>query len=419
MLDNLSPRERILAIVVTSLVPLVLLFGGFVWFNSLMESKQNEVSRLSSSISREKARQMEALLASERRQQYRQASLPTDREAGFNLYFDWLFDLAKKAGLDNPQLTKAGEGKKNVDSKVVYYHKSTTLTTFGTIEQVTDFLYRFHQKKTLHKIKAISLNPTAASLENTASASLDQRLRVTFTIEAISMPDADCETQLPAENWNRLAGTVDDYKARIVHRDIFGPPNNAPKFGTISPGKPEPARDISFAVPASDADKDDLTFELVSAGSKGAKLEITDDGRAYFKSPGLDEGNYSYEVKVTDNGCPAKIDTRKFSFTVAEKPKRDPPKKEVILDATLTNINSLTKNAKGKLEVWVNFQSKGKRQTFEAGESFELDDKEWTVLSHDYKTCTIRCGDEILKYESGSLLSEPIDKYPAGDTAKR
>ena len=233
------------------------------------------------------------------------------------------------------------------------------------------------------------------------------------------MPDGQMADKLPEGNWSRLQGSLEEYKQRVVHRNFFGPPNNAPSIGTINGGNPRPKNSIRFAIPASDSDGDnkELNYELVASGSPGAEIEVK-NGLAVFTSPGLEEGTYKYEVKVTDRGCPPKIDSKTFSFRVEKVKVAEVEEVEEVPDARVTVVSSLTRNVKGEYQVWINFRATQKRELFVVGDVFELDDKEWEIISHDFDKCVIRCGDLLLSYQISSNLSNPVESKKIAEASE-
>jgi len=412
MMNKLSPRERILALLVAALIPMFVLFGGYSWFTSALDSNDTELRRLRAAINQQKVKQATALAASERRHLYRWASLPSNVSVGYGRYQDWLFDLAQDCQLRDPALKQLPGLPKRLNSELIYDARKVGFEVVGSLEQIVEFLYRFEQKQALHRISSFQVNPVEATL---AGRRADADFNLILQIDVIFLPDADQQTELPAGNWPRLARTLEEYKQVVVGRNIFGPPNEAPTISSISAGTMEPGQTIRLPITASDDSVGGLEFELTSSSCKDAQLEVATSGRsATFVCPGLeDEGRYEFEVQATDHGFPRKSSTRSFTIRVQEPDEEpvavsEPP----VPDAELTRITALTRNAKLEKEAWLYIQSQGVEKIVTVGETFTLDGKRWVLHSHDFKTCVFECDGKLLKFKRGSRLSEPVASEP-------
>ncbi len=416
MLDKLSPRERVLALSVFAILPVFLLYSGYSWISSSLEAKSSEISRLQNINQREQTKQVVGWLAAQRRADYRSASLPSDIDVGYNKYTEWLFGLAAACNLRDPTLTRGQGAPRRKDGKIVFQTRTAVFDVQGTLEEAVQFLYRFEQKKMLHRINRLTLNPIAGS-----PPGKNQRIRIALNIELIGLPDSDLSREIAEGDWNRLTRPLDEYQQTIVKRNIFGPPNNAPEITSLTPPRVVKDTPISFAIQASDKDHgDELTFELIST-SGSAKIEQRNPGSAtaQFISPGFAEpGRYAFEVRITDNGFPPKSATRPFTITVTEPepPALEPEVKPLPPKASITMITSLSQNARGEKEVWIYFQADDNQVVYKVGDSFELDDLTWVIRSHDFKRCTIECNGKLLTFDQGARLSNPSAEVDLSDS---
>ncbi len=411
MLDKLSSRERVLAVVVAAIVPLFVLYSGYSWITSTLDSKEQEIFQLQRKNRAEKNLRMVGLLAGQRRVAYRDASLPKNVDTGFNEYKKWLFELADHCGLESPTSTNGSAGPQRLAGKTIFDFRSVKFDSVGTLDQIVQFLYAFEQKKTMHRINRLTIIPREGSPRGK-----DQLMQVSFTIETIGLPNANRQSELPEGDWNRLCKSLDEYRHSIVHRNFFGPPNSAPTFSSLSAPRVEPGKPVNFSISASDDEDDALKIELISMSGQGAELDQREGSNsAQFRSPGFEkEGRYAFEAKVTDAGCPPKSTTREFSIVVEHKKETVVAKEEPITTAGLTKISLLGRNAHGKQQVVIYFQADDEYKTFTVGDSFELDDKTWTIVSHDFNVCEIECDGKLLRFKRGEDLSNPIedDQFP-------
>ena len=78
MFNNLSKREKTLATVVLGLLPVIVLFMTVMWFNNAYFANQATINSLNKQISDQERKQIDAILANQRRLFYRAMSMPTD-----------------------------------------------------------------------------------------------------------------------------------------------------------------------------------------------------------------------------------------------------------------------------------------------------------------------------------------------------
>ena len=95
MFENLSQREKVLAGLVGSLVPLALLAMILLWFFGQQSARTAQIDGLTKQIKQEKQRVDEAMSANQRRLYYRSVSLPSDFQDASNDYQQWLKELVR------------------------------------------------------------------------------------------------------------------------------------------------------------------------------------------------------------------------------------------------------------------------------------------------------------------------------------
>ena len=146
-----------------------------------------------------------------------QYSLPYDSELARSLYQDWLLSLVAEVDLQQPSVdaaTPVAVSIKDRDtrkSKEVFKRYSFALRGRGSLDQVTQLLYRFYGGGHLHKIRTLALNPVSGG----------RLLDVNLGIEALGLARCEREDSLSQAKSNRLA--FDDLAAyqSIVRRNLF------------------------------------------------------------------------------------------------------------------------------------------------------------------------------------------------------
>ena len=247
-LANLDPKKReqylmiacgvILAVAVIPLA--IYLFGSEVSkMNKKIEATQKEIDELETkrvmSLGYEKRIKQDAL-----------NSLPATNEIAAAEYKNWLTELASRfenAQINNTSTTveQARTGRRQAGGKqeanVFYTNYKFSLNGKTTLNELGRFLQRFYEVETLHLIRSMTIKP----IDNA------QRVDVTMTIEAISIPQTANKTfeakkkENDETNWLRMV-------AAVTSRNFFSPyVDRTIRTGTETPPPPQ-----SVVVRASD-----------------------------------------------------------------------------------------------------------------------------------------------------------------------
>lgn len=202
-------RERILAAVVGTMLTLYL--GNWLFQAMLqgpLDERRARGERLRAEIEKKEAKLRSARAAGQQLTAWQRQSLPTDLELARSLYQNWLLELVRVAGFQQPNVD-SGEtvGKKDIYQKLPF-----TVRGQGTLEQLTSFLYNFYRADHLHQVQRLSITPIPRS----------QRLELSMSIEALILPEGERKDRLNARTSNRLAAeNLVEYRA-IVERNLFG-----------------------------------------------------------------------------------------------------------------------------------------------------------------------------------------------------
>ena len=206
----MQPREKLLAAVIVALLAL----GGGYWVASGVYTHFADLKlrrdQLTGELQQIDLQLQRGLRLAEKQRQWRQQSLPTDLTRASSHYLYWLLELTSRPGVE---FNDTNVSSSRSTSRLGIYRKLPfTIRGEGDLRQLTNFLYHFYEGNHLHKIARMTVKP----LQGT------DKLDLTITIEALSLPDADRTNQLAEGNSGRLADrTLDDYTETIVERDLF------------------------------------------------------------------------------------------------------------------------------------------------------------------------------------------------------
>ena len=315
MFENLSQREKILAALVGSLVPLALLVMITIWFFGQQKDRSTKIDALNTQIKAEQQRMTEALDANQRRLYYRSVSLPSNFQDASNDYQQWLKHLVDDVGMAFDAIDRRHPTKIKFNGNVIGLTEFFHLRATTDLEQLVDFLTKFYQLDLLHRINSIKLAP-----KTTGSSG---ELSLTVRIEVLSLVDAAADEDGKfIEQFRKLELTADDYRNAIVNRNIFGPANNSPTLTVSNNGSYYSDKDLKIKISAKDADQNqNLLFSFVDSPIESATLDQKNpsDKRVYLKAPPQPAGDYTFKVRVTDDGFPPKSFEKEFTITVKEK----------------------------------------------------------------------------------------------------
>lgn len=207
----MKKRERNLAIATSVLVALFLgrlLFSTWTGPGDKNDKLRSELKR---EIERKEKQIDRGREAEERLTQWRQQSLPSDREAARSLYQNWLLASATSVGLSGTKV-ESTLGRGRTDG--VYHALRFNVQTQGNLEELTRFLHKFYSTGYLHQILSLGLLPSDDG----------KKLDVQLSIEALSLATADRSNKLPEKAAKPLlVAEASDYAKKIAGRNIFAP----------------------------------------------------------------------------------------------------------------------------------------------------------------------------------------------------
>ncbi len=197
------------------------LWGADSAYRNLIEGpageRDQELGKLDQQLSQARDQIIETTDAPDQLLALERLSLPYDPELARAGYQDWLLDLVQQSKLVGASVD-AGQPSavkiKDRDTgkpKEVYLRYVFSLRGRGSLQQITDFLYRFYQGGHLHKITSLSLNPVSGG----------RLIDVTATVEAIGLTRCERKGELSREIVSRLASDeFADYQS-IARRNLF------------------------------------------------------------------------------------------------------------------------------------------------------------------------------------------------------
>lgn len=425
MFDNLSKREKTMAIIVGCLLPLVIVFFAYTSITDSLQKKNNQIVALTERVGALQLQQVKGELAAKRLAQYREESLPANTEKSVTQYQLWLQELVEKTGIEgftvNVKNRTAPEtiiGYQNRPASRIY--KVEISKGIGTIRQFVELLYQFQQAKLLQRINEFVVRPiiagSGAAAKPTGKIMIDR-----ITIEVVVVSNADdarnFEQQVHAESKRSL----DDYLKIIASRDVFGLPNEKPRLGVDTSQEFEVGRNVRVDLEGRDDNKgqkltyaiSDLKSDLDDETAVFDESQVTlEDGEVEFGR--LPKGEYSFLATVTDDGWPNKSAEKKVRIEVFEEEVAPPD--PVRPEANDSYISGKTTKDGSIAQIWIRINPQDKLLMLTEGESFELDEQKWTINKIEEDAVIIDRDGTELKFLIGRSLDKPEEKAQASET---
>ena len=423
MFENLTPREKKLAMIIGGLLPLFIVATSFFWFMDKVQKNQSTIAGLESDIEIEETKLQVGMQAGQRRNYYREISLPSRIEETGSTYAAWLKRLVQ----DDIKMVYNGITPRPVGdlkSNGVRLGKRMTFTLRpeATYGQLVEFLHEFYSADQLHRINQLSIRPIMERAKEGQKA-YTGRYKVTLVIEVLALSDADEQFSSFPRHRRELKKDLAGYQESILGRNIFGPANNAPQIEAQMTREYRPGKEIRFTLRGKDLDERDvLAFEILPSESDVKATFVGEQPsqagkRAMGVTVGpLEVGTYKLKALVRDNGYPSKSSEKLFTIKVADPPKKPektiPPPKAPYKIANLTFIVGLMRAADGQREVMIQNRKDSETMELRVGEKFDLDELEWVLKSVDApaKQVTFEVGGEVLTFKTGSSLSQPLSR---------
>ena len=213
----MNKRERMLAAAVGSLVVLFLLQMGWSRVGSLYSQRSAQLRQLQRTVGDRTIDVARGKMAAERLHAWQRQSLPADPDVAKSLYNDWLRQQLVEAKFNDVTIRDlSATGSRR---RTAYKQLGFSVTARGSIEQLTEFLYKFYRANHLHQLRDLGITTSKDS----------QELGLTLKIEALILPGAERTDALnDGESDSLIEADLSSYTEAIVTRNLFAPYTEAP-----------------------------------------------------------------------------------------------------------------------------------------------------------------------------------------------
>jgi hypothetical protein len=391
----MTSRDRILAVSVGFTLALLVAFWGWSKMNGMYAFRRNEILKLEESLVKEKRLDRQTVAATFRMRNYEERSLPPVPGEARSAYQTWLLNLFAKAGMGQPLVTPSN-GK---DVPKLYVAQIFAVRGKGTLPQVVKLLHGFYSADYMHRIAKLEIKTIKDSKE----------LDVSLDIEALSLERASATAKLQERPSDRLAlATQEDYLRIISERNLFSPPNQAPRISGLGSQKAIRNQSVDIAARGSDPDKHDkLTYQVIKSGATDARLDPSTGKLTWTPRA---NGKYEFLVRATDDGLPAKSSQDELLIVTVEDPPippPEPPRKLAFDDAKFTVLSAVI-DISGTGQVWLSIRPKGQTLKLAVGDTFEVGSVKGTVISIGAGDFTFESNGKEHKLTKGGNLEQAV-----------
>lgn len=400
----MTQREKLLSILVGICLFSIVLYAGWSRVSKMFQTREANIETLLSQKARQDRTMLKARRANRDLAVLRKRSLPADLSKARTSYRQWLLDVGEELGLEPKVTPKDGANLRGQSYKEMKFQ----IDCKATLHQLTQLLHRFYESDDLHRIQTLNLKPQPDS----------KLFAVVLSIEAIALPDAVDRKTVGDIKSERLDGRpVEEFVQSIVHRNVFGQPNEAPKLERIRKETVEIGKTMEVALKAKDDEKDKLTYTL-EGDDLPEGIEI-DEKKSVVRWRPRTEAEFKVTVKVTDDGFPAMSDTTTFEVVARKpRPKKEAPKDEFDDSKFAFIIGTFEED--GERELWLNIRTKGKVRKLQVGDrvnvgTFRGKISKIGLNEYEFETADglieVRIGQSL---QDGRRINEPLRSAKKG-----
>lgn len=352
----MTQRERYLAMGVGVVVGLFGVNFAFTTVRDTLQHKQDLVDTARKESDSMKRIATSGTLAARKLDQLKTKSLPTTQEILVAQYKAWLTKAALEAGMSDIKVTTPEQPLKSTPAYKVYRF---SLTGSCRIEECLELLATYYDTDYLHTLQSFKL--TMTKVPNVVQISLDS--------QALALDVAAPKQEPSGESSGRLAMTAEEYKQKILGRNPFAPPNQAPKLAIDKSHEIHRGTTWEQIVKTEDVENHDVDVKLVSSEvPEGLQL----NGKTFKWSP-QENGTYEILLQATDRGWPRASTEQKLTLNVVDPPKaEEPAPPPVKFDAASQAFLSALLSGRSGPEAWIRSRVEGKTVELSEGSEFEI-----------------------------------------------
>ncbi|TWU47196.1 hypothetical protein Poly51_49940 [Rubripirellula tenax] len=385
----MTQRERFLAILVGGLLIAGGVWWGFDKYRTAVKKRTNEITRLQEEQQRLTEQQLQGEYANRQMGEYMVRSLPGNLEIAQGMYQQWLISIVQQNEI-------AGYSVDPIGPRPVgglYHQMSFRVLGTADVPKTVALLHSFYAKDYLHRIRDLSLRPTKTG-----------SFTVELTVDAIALMTAPNELPERKDDSWRVDGSLAAYQDPIMNRNLFQPPNQAPRYEGSPTIEAIVGRETPAPLTFKDAEGNTLRYELIDGPTDLVSLS-SESGTLKINSP--DKKEFPISVRVTDNGHPAQSTEQTLTVKVVDPPPPPAvePEKPKFDDATQTVLTGLVKG-RDDWEAWMHVRTRDKTLKLRVGDKFEIGTLKGEVIEVTRRYAVLEIDGRRFNLQQSGNLSE-------------
>jgi hypothetical protein len=352
----MTQRERILSIAIAGLFLLIGLNWGFNKYRTAVKDRRNQIDNLTSKQQQLVESQLQGEYANRQMGAYIDRSLPGDIERAQSNYQQWLLNTVKANRLRSAFVDPTGSPVPVGD---LYHKLSFRVSGSSDVPNFIDLLHEFYAKDYLHRIRSLELTPNRSG-----------DFSVELTIDAIALMAAPKNAAEPPDTSWRVDADVAAYRDPILNRNLYEPPNQAPRYTGNKTLEAVVGRDSPLPLTFKDPEDHRIEYSLageipdfVSLDSRSGTLRVNSG----------EKGEFKVLVNVVDQGFPPQSTEQELLVKVVDPPPppKPPEPKPEFDDASQTVLTALVQGG-DDWTAWMNVRTRGKTLKLRVGDEFEI-----------------------------------------------
>ena len=399
----MTRRERILLLIVGGFSLLAL--GYFALSTFFGEDPRLErIAELEQEVDRHELQVRRGVSARRQIGELEARALPANEQLARDRYQEWLFERVEQAGLRQWSIDPVATRSASRAGNPIGF----SIRGVGNLGQLTEFLAAIYQVDYLHQIRQLHVRP----LEGTKD------LDVSLLVQAMSLPGVTTRNSLPPNPQPQMVQQELDMAVRaIIQRNLFSPENNSPQLAKIPDVKIELGKSVAIEPAAKDADQLDVL--VWSIGGEPPAGSSIDNKTGKFRWTPKELGTFAVEIRVTDDGFPAKEARQQVAIQVVkptpppEKIAGPPPKPKPSFDAAKHAYVISTIQTGDRWQMWLHDRTTDKIEKLRLGDRIDIGTVQATVVRITQREVELDADGKRLLIEIGESLTE-ASELPAG-----
>ncbi|MGI9473367.1 MAG: cadherin repeat domain-containing protein [Rubripirellula sp.] len=384
----MNEREKNLVKIIGTVVICYVLWTGYSRYRNAIKTRQNQIASLQEQQQQLFEQQLQGEYANRQMGEYLVRSLSSDPEQAQSEYQQWLLQVVSKQ-IEKPSVDANSSRAIGGLYQLIDYRVSGT----AELPELIGLLHEFYAKDYLHRIRDLSVRPS-----KTGGFALDMSVDV---IALLSAPDELPERSEPS--W-RVDGDTESYVNAIMDRNLYEPPNQAPKYSGSSSIEAILGRDTPSPLAFKDAEGHSLNFEFVEEPPEFVRL---DPRSGTLRVNASEKQEFDLVVRATDNGYPRRTTEQRIKIRVVDPPPPpvEAPPKLAFDDATQTVLTALVQG-RNEWTAWMHVRTRDKTLRLKVGDGFEIGSLKGSVVEVTPRYVTLEIDGRRFELKPAGNLSE-------------